>query len=252
MRGLLENVLLNPFVLLPVGLALALIGAFAVADVPTARGRASRVEGLRPAAVTAAGQAAFIEGRVSGQTPTVHRQFVAYLREQYLSGVERSSHWEVVARQTPPLVIETRGTAVRVVNNDYSLESTDVTVEEQPPTFTKGASQSRGFVAGSPVLAVGSVADGAGGLAAEFLYAGTRDEYVAHLRGTSHGALRWGGGFLFAGVGCIALGVWRLRLFLREEEATQKAVESRQVGRVKESDARGVRRGKKSKRRRGG
>lgn len=218
MRWLLDNVLLNPLVLLPIGLIFAFVGAAQVYDFPATRSHISHVEQLPLLAGATPGQAAFVEGRISSQNPTVYRQFVTCLREEY-----HRRHWVEVARATPPLVIETGGGRARVTNNDYSLETTAVTVEEAAPTFTKGAVQARGFVAGSPALAVGSVAAGTEELVAEFLYAGTRAEYIAWQRNAQQRGLWWGSGFLLFGIGCVSLGVRQLRKFLRETRVTEQA-----------------------------
>jgi len=199
--------------------------------------------------VAAPSQAAFVEGRISNHTPTVYRQFVAYLREEYRSSGARTSRWVEVARKTPPLVIEAHGRAARVVNSNYGLETTDVIVEEEPPTFTRGAIQSRGFVVGSPVLAVGSVAEETEGLVAEFLYAGTHAEYVAYLHRYLQNGLWWGGGLLFGGIGCIILGLWRLRRFLRETITAEEAVESQPIDRIRGSSSTQSSPNKKKKRR---
>jgi hypothetical protein len=87
-------------------------------------------------------------------------------------------------------MIETQGEAVQIVNDTYALESTDVTLEEAAPTLMKGAVQSRGFVIGSPVLAVGFVAQQTRGLVAELLYAGTHSGYVSYLTRSLRNA-RW-------------------------------------------------------------
>lgn len=230
MRALVKNMLLNPPVLLAIGLvfpligaSLILIGASLIANVPVALGNADRLIHLQPLSVTAPGGAAFVEGRISERTPTVHRQFVAYLLEVYYrSGPEHRarSHWVEVNRETPPLLIETRGSLARVSNDDYHIETTDITVEEAPPTFTRGAVQSRGFVKGSPVLAVGAAVS-TEELVAEFLYAGTRDEYLAYLRRDVQVGLRWGGGLLLAGIGCLVLSVGGWRRFLRGQVSSE-------------------------------
>ncbi len=216
MRALIDKVLLNPLVLLSLGLMCTILGALSVASLPATRSRLSHVEQLRPVGVAEPNQAAFVEGRISNHTPTVYRQFVAYLREEINQlGVSRSSRWVEVARETPPLVIEADGRVARVVNRNYSLETTDVTVGEQPQTVTKRGVRFRGFTVGSPVLAVGSVGEEKEELVAEFLYAGTHAEYVADLHRHLTGA-SWDGWFLLGGIGCISLGLWRLRRFLRE------------------------------------
>jgi hypothetical protein len=210
-RALIINVLLNPFLLLSLGFVPTTVGASLVANFPTTLSRISRFEQLRPADVVAPGEPAFVEGRVSNHTPTVYRQFVAYLREEYRSS-GRSSRWVEVARETPPLLIEAHGRVARIVNSNYTLEMTHVSTEEKPSTFTKGAVQSRGFVVGSPVLAVGSVTEATEGLVAEFLSTGTRAEYIAYLHRDSQNTLWWGGGILLGGIGCIVLGGCRLIL----------------------------------------
>jgi hypothetical protein len=229
-RTLIDDILLNPLVLLSIGLTITIVAAFALADVPATMSRLDHVEQLQPVAAAAPGQAAFVEGHVSDLSPVVYREFVAYLYEEYQSNGD-TSHWVEVARHTPPLVIESQGRVIRIVNRDYEVEATDVKVLEEPPTYTKGAVQSRGFAVSSPVLAVGTAAQEPGELMAEFVYAGTRAGYIDHLRRYIHNAKWWGGGLLFGGIGCMFLGVWRIRRFLREANSIEKAVGADQIGR---------------------
>lgn len=211
-RSGLEKVLLNPIVLLPVGAVLAIIGAIIVAYVPSMQSRLRDIEQLRPWDQAEPGQPAFVEGSVSNRTPLIYHQFVAHVREEYQS-VGRSSTWVEVARETPPIVIETNGKMAHVVNNNYDMETMDIILEEQSPTFTQGAVRSRGFVAGSSVFAIGKL-EGAGDLVAEFLYAGTRADYAEYLRRSLRGSIWWGGGLLLGGIVLISLGVWRTHRFL--------------------------------------
>jgi hypothetical protein len=234
-RTLIDDVLLNPLVSLPLGLLFAIIFALQLADIPEILSRLKHVENLQPRDAAAPGQAAFVEGHISSLSPAVYRRFVAYLREEYRS-VGKTSRWVEVERQTPPLVIEAHGRSTRIVNNDYELETTRVSVEEEPATFTRGASRSRGVVVAGAVLAVGSAAEEPEGLVAEFLYAGTRAEYVAYLRRYLENVKWWGGGMLIGSIGFIILGVWRLRRFLREINITEKPARSQPIGRIKGSN----------------
>lgn len=230
LRTLIFNVVLNPFVLLAVGLVVGGIGVALVLDSPSYAARRARAERLAPSgaaalADSAPGREVLLEGRISPRNPTLHRQFVAYVREEYrdeaLDGAS-SQRWVEVERVTPPLLVSLAGGEARIANSTYAFDTTAVTVEEAAPTFTKGAVQSRGFVAGSPVLAIGRVAAN-GDVEAEFLYAGTRAEYVQELERVAARSLPAGLALLGAGLAGVAVGTWRLRGALREIAAEQAA-----------------------------
>ena len=168
----------------------------------------SDLEQLRPVPTASPNEAAYIEGRVSAAMPRVYKEFVAYVREAY-KNCGRTSCWVEVARDTPPLVIETNVGSALVVNSDYLFETADVTIEEEAPTFTQGAIQARGFTVGSPVVAIGvREADGTG-LIAEVLYADTREALLKHQAESTSGLLLWGGGLFLGGLAAVAVGVLR-------------------------------------------
>jgi hypothetical protein len=226
------NVVLNPAVLLAIALVAGGIGVFLVLDSPAYAQRRERAERLAP--VSAAnltdappGQEVLVEGSVSPRNPAVHREFVAYVLEEYrdkaLDG-DSTESWVEVERATPPLIVLVRDGEARIANDDYTFDTTAVTVEEAKPTFTKGAVQSRGYVAGSPVLAIGKVVAG-GGVEAEFLYAGTRDAYREEMARMARRTLPVGLAFLLVGVAALAGGAWQLRRFLREIAAERVAEE---------------------------
>jgi hypothetical protein len=212
---LVKTMVFNPFVVLPVGLVFAAMGLmFSVDILPTLR-ELNEFRQLPLFATANLGERAFLEGRISEQNQIVYGQFVAYVREDYRSSTARTSSWHEVARQTPPLIIETRDKAVRIVNDHYALESTDAILEEAAPSLTKGAVQARGFVVGSQVLAVGFVAQETKGLIAEFIYAGTHSDYVAYLTRSLRNACWLGGGSLAIALILIFQAGRQLRLFLR-------------------------------------
>ena len=191
----LNSVVFNPLVWLLLGLCFAFIGISLIADIPKLSSQLRLMEQLPVFAVAKPGERAFLEGQISAQNPPVYNQFVAYVREEYRSSIGRNLRWVEVARQTPPLIIEVQGKAVRVVNEDYAFKTADVTLEEASPTVTRGAVQARGFVTGSLVFAIGSKQDE--GFVAEFFYAGTRSDYVAYLSHSLRGRMWFGGGILF-------------------------------------------------------
>jgi hypothetical protein len=221
MSLLAKTIVFNPFVLLPVGLVFAALGLMFSVNIPPKLRELNDVRQLPPFVTANFGERAFLEGRISEQNQIVHGQFVAYVREDYRSSTARTSSWHEVARQTPPLIIETRGETVRIVNDHYALASTHVTLEEAAATLTKGAVQARGFVAGSPVLAVGLVDQETKGLVAKFLYAGTRSDYLAYLTKYLRNAVWLGSGSLvFAFVLFFQAGR-QLRLFLLSSKGEQ-------------------------------
>jgi hypothetical protein len=219
MSLLAKRVVFNPFVLLPVGLVFAALGLMFSVNIPPKLRELNDVRRLPSFATANFGERAFLEGRISEQNQIVHGQFVAYVREDYRSSTARTSSWVEVARQTPPLIIETRGETVRIVNDHYILASTHVTLEEAAATLTKGAVQARGFVVGSPVLAVGFVAQESKEFIAEFLYAGTRANYLTDLTRFLRNAGWMGGGSLMIALLFIFLAGRQLRFFLRSSRA---------------------------------
>ena len=201
-----------------------------VLDSPASSAHGARAEQLVPVSAamladSAPGREVLLEGRISSHNTKVYRDFVAYVREEYrddtLDGTS-NQHWVEAARDTPPLLVTLTDGEARIVNSDYALQSTAITVEEAKPTFTKGAVQSRGFVAGSPVLALGTVgADGT--VHAEFIYAGTRAAYIDDMNRVATRSLPIGVAFLLVCVVCAGVGVWQLRRFWREVRAEQTA-----------------------------
>jgi hypothetical protein len=230
---------LNPIVLLVVALLSGIVGAVLLYDAPAYAARAARAERLQPASAaalagSAPGREVLLEGRVSKRAPAVYRSFVAYVREEYRSsqlgwlGGDTSQRWEVVEQVTPPLVVALRGGEARIANDDYLFDTTAFTVREAEPTLTKGAVQSRGYRAGDPVLAVGTVVDASGerAVAAEFVYAGTRAAYTAEMRRLARQSLPIGGALLVVCIASTVGLVWQIRRFLREVAEEQAAAEA--------------------------
>jgi hypothetical protein len=241
------RIILNPIVLLVVALLSGIVGGVLLYDAPAYAASAARAERLQPVSAaaladSAPGREVLLEGRVSDRTPAVYRSFVAYVREEYrsdqlnLSGGDDSPRWEVVERVTPPLVVALPDGEARIANDNYVFDTTAFTVREAEPTLTKGAVQSRGYRAGDPVLAVGTVVDAGGERAidAEFVYAGTRAAYIAEMRRLASRSLPIGGVLLVVCIASTVGLVWQVRRFLREvaeEQAPAEAVAEQQPAR---------------------
>jgi hypothetical protein len=217
-RGCIESVLYNPLVWGSLALALLGIALFLFIDVVRGDRHANNIARLPWFDVAQPGQLAVVEGQISEDSPLVRAPFVAYVREVYRS-CGRSSCWIEDSRQTPALVVDVERGAVQILNTDYRFESTDVTVREAEPTFSTGAIQLRGFGLQSRVVAVGTVVQQGDGRAldADFLAAGTREQYTEGLRIAASEGLWLSGVFLVVGLGVLRVTVRQVRRFLREE-----------------------------------
>jgi hypothetical protein len=218
MRTCITGILLNPLVLLVIGLVLLVLGGGLAADAPAAGAHASLVEQAVALGQATAGQPAWVEGRIHASNLTIHHGFVAYIQEQYRS-CGRSSCWSELARWTPPLVVELpSGSTQQIINDDYDIVSTAVTREEAAPTALSGPVRSRGFEAGSPLFALGrATADSTfPALEADILASSTREQYIAGLRAYSRRALVAGTGGIAIGLLCLLIAAWRFRRFVRE------------------------------------
>jgi hypothetical protein len=233
-RAFIERIVLNPVTLLCVAMLSGLVGGVLLYDAPAYAARAARAERLQSVSAasltdSAPGREVLLEGQVSARTPAVYRAFVAYVREEYRSRFMLggdSQHWEEAERVTPPLVVALPDGEARIANDNYLFDTTAFTMREAEPTLTKGAIQSRGYRAGDPALAVGTVVVDGGerAVAAEFLYAGSRAAYIAEMRRLARQSLPIGGALLLICVVSTAGLVWQVRRFLREVAAEQAAV----------------------------
>lgn len=211
---------LNPSSVLLLGLGLVFLLAgvgVAVFGAQQIGAAAARVERLSPLARAAlddrlAGQEALLEGRISAQNPALFQDFVAYLREEY-RGRGKNRSWGEVERFTPPLLIDLPDGTAALADDQYLLNHPPHTREEPGAQgwfgiINEGATRERGFRAGDPVLALGTLASGREGLVlrAEWLYGGTRAEYLDNQRRAAAG-LSWLGvcialiGLVVGGIG---------------------------------------------------
>jgi hypothetical protein len=222
-QSMVRHVFLNPLVLLAVAIVAGGIGSMLLLDVPTYTQRLARVERLTPITATSLATSPqdreiLIEGRISANNPKLHRDFVAYVREEYrdefLDG-DTIQRWVEVKRETPPLLITLADGEIRLANNDYLFDTTAVTIEEAAPTITKGAIQTRGYTVNSPVMLIGQ-AEAGGRVHAEFVYAGSRAAYITELRSVVDRSLPIGLAFMLVSMIAIIAGVREIRRFLRE------------------------------------
>lgn len=204
-------------IFLAVGVGMATLGT------RQARAEAERAERLAPLGAAALddsqpGREVLVEGRVSARNRALFRDFVAYLREEYRGSDDNNrDKWVEDERHTPPLLIELSGGTVALADDQYRLDNPAHTWQEPGARswngFTgEGTKRYRGFAAGDPVMAIGVLVRGREGLdlRAEWLYGGTRADYIAGQR-SSAAFLPWFGG-LFALIGTLiaGAGAWKL------------------------------------------
>lgn len=205
------------------GLAFVALGVFlGVFVAGESRASADRAERLVPAGAAALASAApgselLVEGTVSPRNTARFRDFVAYVREEFRGADDNGDEkWLEDERVTPPLLIEAGG-PVQLANDDYSLDGPHEYWKEEGLNWSssteEGTKRYRGFVAGRPAMAIGTAAPGAEGneLRAEFVYGGTRAQYIAERR-SSASIFPWVGLAVgLAGAAVSFVGAWVLR-----------------------------------------
>jgi hypothetical protein len=207
--------------LLGLGVAFLAVGvAVGVFGARQARAHVALVEGLRPLSAAEldaqpAGADALVVGVVSPRNPAVFRGFVAYEREELDvtrdSDGDRSERWRADGAVTPRLLIEAGG-LVQLAGEGYSIErGHEMWYDEATLGFNNqprdGSKRYSGLLAGMPVTAFGSVAEGAEGveLEARTLFGGTREQYLASQREAA--AFMPIFGAIFGAVGAALIGV---------------------------------------------
>jgi hypothetical protein len=163
-----------------------------------------------------------IEGTIAVDNPTLFREYVAYIREEY-RGTDSDDDpiWSEDERRTPALLIALSGGTAQLANTDYRL--TEPLVHRQEPDILvwngitgEGTHRYEGIVAGSRVTVVGRVVRGSEDpeFAAEFVAGGTRAEYLEQQRRNADsfgivGLIIGGVGSLFA-IGGFAPLIYRM------------------------------------------
>lgn len=184
--------------LLSLGIIFIAVGAaVGIFGTRAAQARADHLATLRPLSAATlqdqpAGAEALVAGTLSASNPVVFRDYVAYVREELRVTTNNSGStsqtWRTDTWDTPPLTLDAGG-AVRIPNEGYTIELghelwyDDVTLDfhNRPRDRSKRYS---GLIAGRPVIAYGTVVDGADGkeLTARSIYGGTHAEYLASQR----------------------------------------------------------------------
>ena len=213
----IEKLILPALGFIFAGIGAALLGYF----VPWLNQAATRIEGLAPlTAVLLAnsppGQTGLVEGRISERNPTQFRLFVAYVRYEYQGEDEDGdSQWVEDERVTPPLLLDLPGGRVQLENSDYDLQGNLIEWLSEPNLTwdrvkREGTKSYRGFERGNSVLAVGAIVERAKEreFRAEWLYSGTRTEYL-EAQHSSAEVTNWiGWVFILIGVVAFSLGMW--------------------------------------------
>jgi hypothetical protein len=215
---------IQKLILPAIGLLFAGLGALVVwYFAPSFNQAAARVERLSPLtsallAESPVGQEGLIEGRVSERNPLHFRLFVAYVRYEYRGREDDNDNevkWVEDERVTPALLLDLPGGRVQLANGDYSLQGKLVTWQSEPTLnwdswSGEGTKSYEGLERGNPVVAIGTVVEGATGreFRAEWLYGGNQAAYIEEQR-TSAEIARWVGlVFLLIGAVIFGVGVW--------------------------------------------
>lgn len=122
--------------------------------------RQALVHGLPDVAAVAPGELAILDGRIAASVPTLHDEFVAYVRERHVSGKFVGRRWPRVDGALQPLTVETGTRTYTIGNDDYRFDRllvawSDANRWDEEATTFSGAIRIQGIAAGSPVMAVG-------------------------------------------------------------------------------------------------
>lgn len=209
--------------ILPVlGLFFAGVGAVVLwFFVPSFDEAAARVERLSPLTTATlaerpTGQESLLEGRVAEPNPTHFRLFVAYVRSEYRGrDDDDDAIWVEDERVTPALLLDLPGGRVQLANSDYVLQGRLVEWQSEASlnwdsSRQEGTKAYRGLERGNPVLALGSIVEGAAGreFQAEWLYQGSRATYLGDQQSSANIATWIGLAFLLIGAGLFGGGLW--------------------------------------------
>jgi hypothetical protein len=148
-----------------------------------------------------------LEGMIARGNPTLLRNVVAYEIEEYRGDdSDGDTSWLPIPGETPQLQIETaNGTAT--VLPYYNIESRHTEWQDSSVLRFDGTSGTRrysGLVTGGTVTVIGRAVVGAGGMtavAADIVYAGSRDELIGIRQATGLILRIFGGIFILIGVG---------------------------------------------------
>jgi hypothetical protein len=203
-----------------VGAFFMVIGVVIAIVVTTMAGSAAaRAENLEPLSATALesatiGSEALIEGRISRRNQPVFRNFVAYIREEYRgSDDDGDDEWVEDERRTPPLVVEVAGGIIDI-GSGYDIREpheswTESDILRWNGISGEGTKRYSGLLVERSAMAIGTVAAGSEGrmLQAEFIYGGSRAEYIQGQRTIARFAPWFGGCFCMIGLVIVVSGV---------------------------------------------
>jgi hypothetical protein len=162
------------------GITLCIVGGGVMRfGLPLSNNAVARARRLQPATVALlrhapVGAEVLVEGRIAGGNPPLAGSLVSYEQERYRK-TYRS--WERYRRQTPPLLLQLSDGIARVANEDYRLLDPPAISENDIDRF-------QGFRPWDTVMVIAHVT-GSGdtaSLRADFLYGGTRSDYITEQR----------------------------------------------------------------------
>jgi hypothetical protein len=159
-----------------------------------------------------AGQPVAVEGRISERNTAAHESLVVFVAREY-GGVDCdddgscSAIWAEVERVSPAIWLDLPGGRLRLSNTDYDLLNAPETWYTDREPIEDQTLEYAGFRMGNPVFAAGTIDTGDGRtLRAEFLFGGSRADYLTAERDSADSLLLMGlifgsFGFIFGAVG---------------------------------------------------
>lgn len=199
-----------PFLAVGIGL-----GVFATRSV---QAELARAEALQPSSAAGLrqrglGTEVLVEGIVDRANPVQFREFVAYTREEYRGTDEDDDAIWAIDEEVWPAIVIASGGSIRIAEG-YELQGEHARWQETDNlswnAFTdEGTKRYTGLVANQPVMAIGTIAAGGAEptLNAEFVYAGSREDYLADRRSTAAFLPWFGAIFGLVGLGLIGAAV---------------------------------------------
>ena len=152
-----------------------------------------------------------IEGRISERNTGLIDGLVTFTEHEY-QGVDCDDDgscdqvWTETQRATPALWLDMPGGRLRLSNTDYQLYNPPISWQTTPELIEGRTLEYAGFRMGNPAFAAGNLSTDDGiTLNAEFLFGGSRAEYIDYQEEDAFGLFMFGA--IFGGVGLLLLAV---------------------------------------------
>ena len=162
---------------------------------------------------TPIGQTVLFEGLISARNPSLTRNFVAFIREEFQGyDDDNDENWRIDQQETPELLIEIDGELL-IFAADYTIERPHERWQESDRLsyrFGEGTKRYFGMVARGTVMSIRTVITSTEGpvIQSGFLFGGSQSNYIDDRRETARWLPWIGGVFGFVGLFLAGLGIY--------------------------------------------